>query len=51
MLPNDSPYNHDMCELTYMSDDGYVRGGKTGRIGKGQGSDNFESSWRLRYFP
>ncbi|OAP14608.1 hypothetical protein AXX17_AT1G46060 [Arabidopsis thaliana] len=40
-----------MFELTYMSDDGYVRGGKTGRIGKGQESDNFKSSLRLRYFP
>lgn len=51
LSPKESPYEDSMLELTYTSDDGYVRGGKTAQIEKDHMLALFESSSKLRYFP
>ncbi|XP_010500770.1 PREDICTED: probable LRR receptor-like serine/threonine-protein kinase At1g51810 [Camelina sativa] len=51
LSPKESPYKDSTLELTYTSDDGYVRGGKTSQIEKEHTLAFFESSLKLRYFP
>lgn len=46
-----SPYKESSTGLTYTSDDGFVQGGKIGRITKELESLYNKPEWTLRYFP
>ncbi|XP_019056626.1 PREDICTED: leucine-rich repeat receptor-like serine/threonine-protein kinase At2g14510 [Tarenaya hassleriana] len=48
---NESPYTEPFTNLTYTSDAGFIRSGKTGRIQKDPGSNYMKPYTVLRYFP
>ncbi|XP_019056481.1 PREDICTED: probable LRR receptor-like serine/threonine-protein kinase At1g07550 isoform X3 [Tarenaya hassleriana] len=49
--PNESPYTETFTGLTYTSDAGFIRSGKTGRIQKDFGGNILKPYTVLRYFP